>query len=88
MNKIKEYIMITLGALAFLLITGVAKADKPETITPKEFVEAVASVPGKLGNHIKNEWAETKEYQANSWADMKFKFKGFKDKFINTGESQ
>ena len=80
MNKIKEYIMITLGALAFLLITGIAKADT-HTVTPKEFAKSVASVPGKLGNHIKNEWAETKEYQANTWAEFKFTIKGLKEKF-------
>ena len=77
MSKIKEYVIITLGALAFLLITGIAKADTQ----PKQFVETVASVPGKVSTHIKNEWAETKEYQANSWAEIKFKFKGLKDKF-------
>ena len=33
MNKIKEFIMITIVALAFMLITGVAKSDeKTETI--------------------------------------------------------
>ena len=29
MNKMKEYAMITVAALAFMLITGVAKADAP-----------------------------------------------------------
>ena len=77
MNKLKEYAMITVIALAFLLITGMAKADTQ----PKQFVETVASVPGKVSTHIKDEWAETKEYQANSWAEIKFKFKGLKDKF-------
>ena len=75
--KIKEYVMITLGALAFLLITGIAKAETQ----PKQFADTVASVPGKLGDHIKNEWAETKEYQAKSWAEIKFKLKGLKEKF-------
>jgi len=70
MNKLKEYAMITVIALAFLLITGIAKADTQ----PKQFVETVASVPGKVSTHIKDEWAETKEYQANSWAEIKFKF--------------
>ena len=77
MNKLKEYAMITVIALAFLLITGMAKADTQ----PKQFVETVASVPGKVSTHIKDEWAETKEYQANSWAEIKFKFKGLKEKF-------
>ena len=77
MNKLKEYAKITVIALAFLLITGIAKADTQ----PKQFVETVASVPGKVSTHIKDEWAETKEYQANSWAEIKFKFKGLKEKF-------
>ena len=77
MNKLKEYAMITVIALAFLLITGIAKADTQ----PKQFVETVASVPGKVSTHIKDEWAETEEYQANSWAEIKFKFKGLKEKF-------
>ncbi len=83
MSKIKEYIIITMGALAFMLITGIAKADTQ----PKQFVETVASVPGKVSTHIKNEWEDIKVYQANSWADLKFKLKGFKEKFIDNGSS-
>ena len=79
MSKIKEYVIITLGALAFLLITGIAKADTQ----PKQFVETVASVPGKVGTHLQNEWSDIKVYQANSWAEMKFKFQGFKEKFLS-----
>tara|TARA_B100000900_G_scaffold296472_1_gene255048 strand:+ start:442 stop:687 length:246 start_codon:yes stop_codon:yes gene_type:complete len=76
--KIKEYVLITLGALAFLLITGIAKAEETQ---PKQFADKVASVPGKVSDHIKKEWAETKEYQAKSWAEFKFKIKGLKEKF-------
>ena len=50
-------------------------------MTPKEFVEAVASVPGKVGNHLQNEWADIKAHQANSWAEVKFKLQGLKEKF-------
>jgi len=60
-----------------------AKAEETKTYTPQEFVQNVASVPGKLHNHIQNEWEEIKVYQANSWAEMKFKFLGFKDKFLS-----
>ena len=72
-----------LAILAFLLITGVAKAED-KTITPKEFVTNVAEVPGKLVTFIGNEVDKTKEYQAKSWADMKTKwpftmFKGKSD---------
>ena len=59
------------------------KADENVKVTPQEFVESVASVPGKVGNNLKSEWEEIKIYQANSWAEMKFKFLGFKEKFLS-----
>ena len=71
--KLKETIMIAIAALAFMLITGVAKAED-KTITPQEFVSNVAEVPGKLVTFIGNEVEKTKEYQANSWAEMKTKW--------------
>ena len=58
-----------------------AKAEETKTVTPKEFAEAVASVPGKVGNHLQNEWANIKSHQAKSWAEMKFKFQALKEKF-------
>ena len=64
------------------------KAEEPmlavqdeKSVTPQEFVEAVASVPGKVGNHFKQEWISIKEHQANSWAEVKFKLQGLKEKF-------
>ena len=54
-----------------------------KTYTPKETLTAFSEVPGKVATHISNEWAETKEYQKENWADMKFKFKGFKEKFLS-----
>ena len=85
--KLKETIMIAIAALAFMLITGIAKAEE-KTITPQEFVSNVAQVPGKLATFIGNEVEKTKEYQANSWAEMKTKwpftmFKGNKDESQN-----
>jgi len=71
--KLKETIMIAVGALAFMLITGIAKSDE-KTYTPQETIEAFASVPGKVGNHLKNEWQDIKVYQANSFAEMKTKW--------------
>ena len=65
--------MIAIAALAFLLITGIAKAED-KVITPQEFVSNVAEVPGKLVTFIGNEVEKTKEYQANSWAEMKTKW--------------
>ena len=85
--KLKETMMIAIAALAFMLITGVAKSEE-KTITPQEFVSNVAEVPGKLVTFIGNEVEKTKEYQANSWAEMKTKwpftmFKGNKDESQN-----
>lgn len=60
-----------------------AKAEENVKVTPQEFVESVASVPGKIGTHLQNEWADIKVYQANSWAEMKFKFQGLKEKFLS-----
>ena len=71
--KLKETIMIAIAALAFMLITGVVKAED-KTITPQEFASNVAQVPGKLVTFIGNEVNKTKEYQANSWAEMKNKW--------------
>ena len=76
--------MIAIAALAFMLITGIAKSDEQKTITPQEFVSNVAEVPGKLVTFIGSEVEKTKEYQAKSWADMKTKwpftmFKGKSD---------
>ena len=71
--RLKETIMIAIAALAFMLITGVAKAED-KTITPQEFVSNVAEVPGKLVKFIGGEVEKTKEYQAKSWAEMKTKW--------------
>ena len=85
--KLKETIMIAIAALAFMLITGIAKSEE-KTITPKEFVSNVAEVPGKVGNWFTGEVEKTKEYQKNSWAEMKTKWpftmiKGNKDESQN-----
>ena len=68
--KLKDTIMIAIAALAFMLITGIAKADE-KTYTPQETIEAFASVPSKVSNHFKNEWQDIKGYQAKSWAETK-----------------
>ena len=70
---IKETAVVAVGILIFMLITGVAKSEE-KTITPQEFVSNVVEVPGKLVKFIGNEVEKTKEYQANSWAEMKTKW--------------
>ena len=45
-------IKLILGAvIGVALYTSVAKADT-ETVTPKEFVNTVASVPSKVSTHL------------------------------------
>ena len=81
MDKFKELAAITVIALAFLLITGVVKSEETKSVTPKEFVEKVVSVPGKVGNHITQEIEKTKAYQAKNWADMKSQWQKLLSKF-------
>ena len=64
MNKMKDTLMITVMALAFLTLTGMAKADE-------KTIQAIKAIPTKIASHISNEVQETKEYQAKSWAEMK-----------------
>ena len=83
--KLKEIVMVTIVALAFMLITGVAKSDE-KTITPQEFVSNVAEVPGKVGNWFTGEVEKTKEYQKKSWAKTKEDFASLVKKFGLLGE--
>ena len=53
------------------LFASVSQAEEQKTVTPKEFVETVVAVPGKVGNHLQQEWVEIKAFQAASWADAK-----------------
>ena len=84
--KLKETIMIAIAALAFMLITGVAKSEEVKTITPQEFVSNVAEVPGKVGNWFTGEVEKTKEYQKKSWAKTKEDFANLVKKFGLLGE--
>ena len=70
--KLKETIMIAVAALAFMLITGVAKSEE-KTITPQEFGQVISEVPSKVSNFIQGEVSKTKEYQTKVWADQKVK---------------
>ena len=87
MDKIKEYAMITVMALSFMLITGVAKSDE-KTYTPQEVIGSFAQVPAKIGSHISNEIAETKAYQAKSWAEAKAQWQSLINKFVKTESTQ
>ena len=58
---------------AFLMITGVAKAED-KSITPQEFVSNVAEVPSKVGNWLTGEVEKTKAYQTKVWSEAKNKW--------------
>ncbi len=79
--NIKEIVAVTIMALAILLITGVVKSEETKSVTPQEFADAVASVPGKVGNQITIEIEKTKEFQAKSWADAKAQWQKILSKF-------
>ena len=83
--RLKETIMIAIAALAFMLITGIAKSEE-KTITPQEFVSNVAEVPSKVGNWFTGEVEKTKEYQKKSWAKTKEDFASLVKKFGRLGE--
>ena len=76
MTKLKELVLVTLASLAFLLMTGIAKADANKVISD------ITSVPGKLQTHIQMEIEKAKDYQKNSWADAKAQWLKLKSKFI------
>ena len=61
---------------------AVAKAE-PKSITPKEFGQAISSVPNKVANHIANEWEEIKIYQKANWLKMKDQLTNLKNKFAS-----
>ena len=58
---------------AFLMITGVAKAED-KSITPQEFVSNVAEVPSKVGSWLTGEVEKTKAYQTKVWSEAKNKW--------------
>ena len=58
--KLKETIMIAIAALAFMMITGIAKSED--------------TIDVKVKNHIVNEWNDIKEYQSKTWAEAKTKW--------------
>ena len=78
MDKIKEYALITITALAFMLITGVAKSEENK----------VTEVINSVGDHISNEVEATKEFQAKSWAEAKAQWQSLINKFVKTESTQ
>jgi len=74
MWNMKNTMLFVASIIAVILISmSMASADE-KTITPKEFGTAIAETPGKIVNFISSEVDKTKEYQKNSWAEMKTKW--------------
>ena len=70
----KSIMLFVLSLIAVVLLSlNMANAEE-KTITPKEFGTAIAETPGKIVNFISSEVDKTKEYQKNSWAEMKSKW--------------
>ena len=59
----------------------IAKAEETKSITPQEFVDTIASVPGKIGEQINKESEKTNDYQAKNWADAKAQSQRLLSKF-------
>ena len=59
------------GMIGAMLFASVVKAEEQKTVTPKEFVETVVAVPGKVSTHLEYECVDIKAYQAKSWQDSK-----------------
>ena len=74
MWNMKSIMLFVASIVAVILISiSMANADE-KSITPKEFATKVSEVPSKVGNWFTNEVEKTKEYQANSFAEMKKKW--------------
>ena len=77
MNKIKETLMITTVVIAFLTLTGVAKAE------PNATIKMIMEMPTNIASHISYEVQKTKEYQAKSWAQARAQWLALKTKFLS-----
>ena len=74
MWNMKNTMLFVASIIAVILISmSMANADE-KTITPKEFGTAIAETPGKIVKFISSEVDKTKEYQKNSWAEIKTKW--------------
>ena len=54
----------------FLILSTNLSAEEKK-ITADELKDTIANMPKKISNFGKNEWKKTKEFQLESWAQMK-----------------
>ena len=64
--------------LFLVLSTNVLAEDKK--IAADELKDTIANTPKKISNFGKNEWEKTKEFQIESWAQMKRQLVSSKNK--------
>ena len=74
MWNMKSTMLFVASLVAVILISMSMANANDKTITPKEFGTAIAETPGKIVKFISSEVDKTKEYQKNSWAEIKTKW--------------
>ena len=62
--------MKRLTLVLFLILSTKALAEEKK-ITADELKDTIANMPKKISNFGINEWEKTKEFQIESWAQMK-----------------
>ena len=65
--------------MASIILAGTVSSASAD---PQTIINNIASVPGKLQNHIQMEIAKTKEFQKQKWAESKIQFANLKKLFI------
>jgi hypothetical protein len=78
----KKYII---GGVIVILVVGyfILSPKKAEASDINDVINTVEAVPTKVVNFVSNEVDKTKEFQKANWAELKFKWKGFKEKFLS-----
>ena len=71
--------MKRLTLVLFLILSAKALAEDKK-ITADELKNTIANIPKKISNFGKNEWEKTKEFQLESWAQMKGQLVSSKNK--------
>ena len=71
--------MKRLTLVLFLILSAKALAEDKK-ITADELKNTIANMPKKISNFGKNEWEKTKEFQIESWSQMKRQLVSSKNK--------
>ena len=71
--------MKRLTLVLFLILSTKALAEEKK-ITTNELKDTIVNMPEKISNFGKNEWEKTKEFQLESWAQMKEQLVSSKNK--------